>query len=61
MQKHSEPLVTITIKITESQNQKLENLMMVLYKNRSEIVRDAIDLMTEIHDYDLNRGKPEAL
>ena len=61
MQKHDEPLVTISANITESQLQKVRDLMMVLGKNKSEIVRDAIDLMAEIHTFDLSQQKAKEL
>jgi len=57
MQKHEERLITISANITESQTQKIKDLMMVLGLNRSEVIREAIDLMAEIHTFDLSEQK----
>jgi hypothetical protein len=58
MQRHEEPLVVITAKITETQNQRVRDLMMVLGKNRSEIIRWAIETAWQRHCQEVNSQLP---
>lgn len=55
MQKFEETLLKVSVTLTESQVQKVEDLMMVLGLNRSAVIREAIELMAEIHEYDLSQ------
>jgi Arc/MetJ-type ribon-helix-helix transcriptional regulator len=61
MQKHEELLTTVSATLGETEIQMLRDLMMVLGKNRSEIIRDAVRLMAEIHEYDLSQQKAKEL
>ena len=58
MQKHEEDLVTVTAKIGKSQNQKLLDLMTGRSKNKSQIIRDAIDHEWERHVKEVNSQLP---
>ena len=57
MQKHEEVLTTVSATLGETELQLLRSLMKALDKNRSEIIRDAVRLMAEIHQYDLSQQK----
>jgi metal-responsive CopG/Arc/MetJ family transcriptional regulator len=61
MQKHEELLTPITVNLGETELQNVKDLMMVLRKNRSEIIRDAVRLMAEVHEYDLSQQKAKEL
>jgi len=60
MQKHEEVLTPITANLGATELQMLRSLMKALDKNRSEIIRDAVRLMAEIHEYDLSQKAKES-
>jgi metal-responsive CopG/Arc/MetJ family transcriptional regulator len=61
MQKHEEVLTTVSATLGETELQMLRSLMKALDKNRSEIIRDAVRLMAEIHEYDLSQQKAKEI
>lgn len=53
MQKHEEALIVVTSKLTTTQIETLERLMVITGKTRSELLREACEYLFQVYKTDL--------